>query len=134
MDLHSAIRLVASKFRYKKDNNLLVDGWSVMRERDGKYLGDCEDFSLTVFWHMSDKRLFKFLFNLFITHKYALIWCSTKTGELHMIGRYGDLYFDNWTLAAFTKEEFFKRTGHKKRFQFFMPLCVVQMIKGIFKR
>lgn len=134
MDLHSAIRLIASRFQYKKDDNRLVDSWSIMKERDGKYRGDCEDFSLTVFWHMSDKNLFKFLFNLCVTHKYGLIWCKTKTGELHMIGRYGDLYFDNWTLAALEKNDFFQRTGHRKIMQMVMPLCIVQLIKGLFKR
>lgn len=134
MDLHSAIRLIASRFQYKKDDNRLIDSWSVMRDRDGKFIGDCEDFSLTVFWYMSDQSLFKFLFNLFVLHKYALIWCKTKNGELHFVGRYGDLYFDNWTFAALPKDEFFRRTGHKKIVQMFMPLCISQMIKGWLKR
>lgn len=134
MNLQSAIKIVSNKFHYKADENSLLDGWSVMKEQDGKYFGDCEDFVLTVFWHISDKNLLKFLFNLFITHKYGLVWCKAVTGELHFVGRYVDLYFDNWTRAAFEKEEFFRRTGHRKLVQMFMPLCAIQMIKGLFKK
>lgn len=134
MDLNSAIKLVADKFRYKADDNILLDGWSIMKERSGEYVGDCEDFSLTVFWHMSDQKLFKFLFNLLILHRYKLIWCKTYTGELHFVGKFGDLYFDNWTKRALTEDQFFSITAHRKIMTMFMPVCVFQLLKGLVKR
>ena len=134
MDLHSAVKIVADKFQYKADKNLILDGWSIMRDRSGVYQGDCEDFALTVFWHLSEQNLFKFLLNLLILHKYRIIWCKTFTGELHFVGRYGDLYFDNWTKKALTEDKFFATTGHRKIMTMFMPVCILQLLKGILKR
>lgn len=134
MDLHSAVKIVADKFQYKADKNLILDGWSIMRDRSGVYQGDCEDFALTVFWHLSEQNLFKFLLNLIVLHKYKLIWCKTHDGELHFVGRYGDLYFDNWTKKALTEHKFFATTGHRKIMTMFMPVCIPQLLKGIFKR
>lgn len=134
MDLHSAVQLVASKFQYKKDDSVLLDSWFVMRDRDGKYLGDCEDFSLTVFWHVADKSLLKFLFNLLVTHKYKLYRCKDITGGWHAIGAIDDTYFDNWTLKALSKSEFFARTKHQVKMRYVAPVMVLPLIKGLFKR
>lgn len=134
MDLHSAVQFVASKFRYKKDDNFLIDSWFVMRDRDDKYLGDCEDFSLTVFWHVADKKLFKFLFNLLVTHKYKLYRCKDVTGGWHAIGAIDNTYFDNWTLKALEKDEFFAQTKHQVKMRYVAPLMIMPLIKGLFKR
>ena len=134
MDLHSAVKIVADKFQYKADKNLILDGWSIMRDRSGVYQGDCEDFALTVFWHLSEQNLFKFLLNLIVLHKYKLIWCKSHDGELHFVGRYGDLYFDNWTKKALIEDKFFATTGHRKIMTMFMPVCILQLLKGLLKR
>lgn len=134
MELHQAIKEVSIKFKYRKDNNFLIDSWSVMQESNGVYYGDCDDFVLTVFWHLADKNLVKFLWNLFITHQYGVIWCKTDGGELHMAGMYNGLWFDNWTYAACNEQTFFTLTKHKKLMQVLMPLCLLQVIKGYFKR
>ena len=134
MELQEAIKEVSGKFKYRKDKNLLLDSWSVMQESNGVYYGDCDDFMLTVFWHLSDKRLSKFLWNLFITHEYGVIWCKTDFGELHFAGKYQGLMFDNWTKRALTEDQFYAVTKHKKIRQMLMPACVLQVIKGYFKR
>ena len=36
MDVKQAVRDVASKFVYREDKRIIVDHWSVMKERDGK--------------------------------------------------------------------------------------------------
>lgn len=134
MELKEAINLVKSKFIYKPDVKYkLFDSWSVMKEKDGKYQGDCEDFALTVFWHMSDKNLRKFLLNLMILHKYRIYQCDAFNGP-HMIGRFGDLWFDNWTYSDLPEKEFFSTTGHKNPKMMFMPICIIQLIKGYAKR
>lgn len=134
MELSKAIELVSGKFVYRKDQNFLVDSWSVMQESNGVYYGDCDDFVLTVFWYLADKNLVKFLWNLFVTHKYGVVWCKTYNGSLHIVGKYDGLYFDNWTYAACNEQTFFTLTKHKKIVPMLMPLCLPQVIKGYFKR
>ena len=134
MELSQAIKEVSAKFRYRKDKNILLDSWSVMQESNGVYYGDCDDYMLTVFWYLSDKKLSTFLWNLFITHEYGVVWCKTGFGELHFAGKYKGLMFDNWTKIALPEDQFFIATKHEKLMQMPMPLCVLQVIKGYFKR
>jgi hypothetical protein len=135
-DVKQCVLDVASKFEYRADPEFIVDYWYVMRERNGKLKGDCEDFSLTVFWFLAGKNLFVFLWNLLITHKYKVYLVDAVNGS-HIIGCYDNLYFDNWTLKALPKEEFFKVTKHKMNFRanvltMFMPL-IFGFIYRIFK-
>ena len=134
MELAQAIKEVSSKFRYRKDKNFLLDSWSILKESNGLYYGDCDDYVLTVFWHLADKQLGKFLWNLFVTHQYGVVWCKTQFGELHFAGKYKDLWFDNWTHKAVPEELFFTATKHRKIMQMPMPFCILQVVKGYFKR
>jgi hypothetical protein len=134
MELQQAIKEVSAKFKYRKDKNFLIDSWSVMQESNGVYYGDCDDFVLTVFWQLADKQLGKFLWNLFITHQYGVMWCRTDFGELHFAGKYKGLWFDNWTKKAVSEEQFFSVTKHRKLMQMPMLFCALQVIKGYFKR
>ena len=134
MELSQAIKQVSNKFVYRKDHNLIIDSWSVMQEKQGVYYGDCDDYMLTVFWYLSDKKLSTFLWNLFVTHEYGVVWCRTGFGELHFAGKYKDLWFDNWTKIALPEDQFFIVTKHEKIMQMPMPVCVPQVIKGYFKR
>jgi hypothetical protein len=134
MDLHQAIKEVSAKFKYRKDTNIALDSWSVMQQSEGVYYGDCDDYMLTVFWYLSDKHLGKFLWNLFVTHQYGVMWLKTDFGELHFAGKYKGLWFDNWTKKAVPEEQFFSVTKHRKLMQMPMLFCALQVIKGYFKR
>ncbi len=110
--LKNAVQQVSSKFKYRKDPDFILDYWYVMRERNNQLQGDCEDFTLTTFWYLSNKNILVFLWHLFITHKYKVYLCKTFNNGSHAVGAFGDLYFDNWTLEALPREEFIKRTRH----------------------
>jgi hypothetical protein len=129
MNISDAVKYVGSRFRYKKDPKI-VDYWFVMDENDGIMNGDCEDFSLTVFWKACDESLFTFIMNVFILHKYRLYFSKTKTGERHAIGYANGLWFDNWTREALPREEFIARTGHKIYFFFPSPLMILPLFFG----
>ena len=117
MLLEDAVSYVSQKFHYKRDKKPfldLFDHWFIMKERDGKFYGDCEDYSLTVLWFLCDKSLLKFIWYVLILHRYKLYRLFTISGEAHIVGKVGDLWFDNWTLKAMPKAEFFKYTGHNE--------------------
>lgn len=131
MDISSAVALVASKFVYRKDSIPLADSWRVMEERDGTYTGDCDDFTITTFWHVSDKSVFKFLLHLIVTHKYRVHHVKSVNGEPHLVGSYDGMWFDNFSKQALTKNEFFATTGHKYRFPMIGPLIAIYLALGL---
>ena len=68
MELTAAIKTVADRFTYTPDPKILIgDVWKVDEPAaDGKFHGDCEDFSLTVFWYMCDKNIFSYILTPFL--------------------------------------------------------------------
>jgi hypothetical protein len=134
MELSAAIDKVKSQFEYQADRLRIFDSWRVMESKSGKYHGDCEDFALTVFWHVADGRLTRFLWHLLITHRYRMIRTQTVHGEPHVVGRIGDQWFDNWTQKALPEKEFFQNTGHRKSWTYPGPLISLYLAIGIFFR
>lgn len=131
MDIREAVKIVAEKFQYKADNLKLYDSWRVMKLKDDKFAGDCDDFSITCFWYYSDCRLGKFLWNLLVTHKYKLYRVRTTHGEAHVVGCVDDLWFDNFTKKAVPKEEFFETTKHKMLMRYFSPIFAIFLLIGL---
>jgi hypothetical protein len=134
MDITQCVRDVAGKFSYKPDGLKYIDTWNVMSSKDGIYRGDCEDFTLTVFWLHANKNIWVFLWRLLITHQYGMYFCVSRNGERHAIGRYGDLWFDNWTRRAVPGDEFIARTGHKIYFRLISPIMVLPLLFGLIKK
>ena len=134
MDVKQAVRDVASKFVYREDKRIIVDHWSVMKERDGKLYGDCDDFALTVIWKTCDENILKFFWYVMILHKHRIYHAKTHDGAGHAYGYADGLYFDNWTLEALPKEEFFAKTKHRSKFFFPSPFMIVQLLVGLFTR
>ena len=90
--------------------------------KEAPYIGDCEDYALTLLWLISGKSMLKFWFNL-ITFKAQIRRVITKNGGGHAILRYGNMYADNWTLK-FVEWERMEKLGHKPFFWLFTPLDV----------
>lgn len=114
MVLDDALEYVAERFVYQLDKATVTDAWFVMREQDGKMYGDCEDFAITVFWLMSGRRLFTFLWNLLITGRYELHAVKANGASVvnHGIGCYYGNWFDNWTKDEMNASYFFDKTKH----------------------
>lgn len=68
------------------------DRWKIMTGPE--YVGDCEDYSLTVLWHLSGESWFKFWL-LQLTGKAALLRCQVPSGGYHIVLRYGSHCIDN---------------------------------------
>ena len=133
MDIKKAVKYVGDNFVYESDPKVLGDTWQVLKMKDGKFTGDCDDFSLTCFWFYSDKKLSKFLFHLLVTHRYKLYRCKTIYGEWHVIGSVDDLWFDNWTREALPKEQFFAKTKHDVKMRYLSFMFLWFLFMGLFK-
>lgn len=137
MKIETAVKSVADKFMYLADLPAFMyfwDYWFVMPERDNKLFGDCEDFTLTCFWYYADKNLWRFLWNLLVTHRYRVYRVMTINNEPHLIGSVDDLWFDNWTLTAIPKLDFFEVTKHKLQKQIYAPFMASALVIGYFVR
>ncbi len=85
------------------------EAWYIMREKP--YLGDCEDFALTVLYNIKGRSVFKMLMSMtFLQSK--VHYCTAPNGVLHNTLRYKGWYTDNWEYKWCTKESFIKK-GYK---------------------
>lgn len=134
MNIKDAVNYVTDRFVYKTDPKMWGDSWRVMPLYNEEFKGDCDDFAITCFWYVSKQNLFVFLLHLLITHKYALYRCKTVNNEWHIVGRLGDLWFDNWSLKAMPKSEFFDYTLHTVRMRYVSPIIALFLLIGLFKK
>lgn len=106
------------KYKYDEDQYATKEYWTIMKE--APYIGDCEDYALTLLWLISGKSMWKFWWNL-ITFKAQIRRVKNSGG--HAVLRYGNMYADNWTLK-FVKWEEMEKLGHKKFLWFYSPIDV----------
>ena len=137
MILEDAIDTVSEKFLYEPDITLLRDAWFVMQPKaNGFYYGDCEDFALTVFWLMSNKSIVTFIWHLVFTGRYELHFVKSNGAESinHCVASIADLWFDNHTLSAMSKFDFFTKTNHVYGKRINRIVILSKLIIGLFQK
>lgn len=100
MNTKDALALLNQKFVYKADKG---ESWKIIKEVSDPIIksiyGDCEDYSLTLLWLISDKSLKKFWWNI-ISMKYVLWFCKYDK-EFHVVLKHNGECVDNiqkkWT-------------------------------------
>ena len=108
MEAEAANREVSSKFKYVTDKLKygFFETWSVIDISKPVWEGDCEDYSLTVLWLMSDKKKKTFLFNILFHPDYRMHFVRYKaTKEGHAVLSYKDKFCDNIQQKWFTKKD-----------------------------
>lgn len=104
------------KFRYKADKK---DEWNLIHK--GPYEGDCEDFSLTVAFIISNKSWLEFWFNS-LTLKFVPWFVKTDEGEDHVaLWVRGHGWIDNI-------HPNFGELRHKKKFPYLTPILALTLI------
>jgi len=104
-------------YKYDIDQYAKREYWQIMK--DHPYVGDCEDYALTLLYLISGKSMLKFWFYL-ITGKAQIRRVITKNGGGHAVLRFGNMWADNWTKKFVSWEEMAK-LGHKKYYWFYFP-------------
>jgi len=108
MEAEAANREVSSKFKYVTDKIKygFFETWSVIDISKPVWEGDCEDYSLTVLWLMSDKKKKTFLFNILFHPDYRMHFVRYKaTKEGHAVLHYKGKFCDNIQQKWFTKKD-----------------------------
>ena len=104
-------------YKYDIDQYAKREHWQIMKERP--YVGDCEDYALTLLYLISGKSMWKFWWYL-CTGKAQIRRVITKNGGGHAVLRFGNMWADNWTKKFVTWEEM-EKLGHKKYYWFYLP-------------
>ena len=95
-----------SLYEYRSEKG---DQWRIPKIKDGKILGDCEDYSLGVLYYvLVDKSLLKFWLLLLTSAKI----CYVRNNGGHAVLQYKGQYIDNWTKEWVSKKEM-EALGHK---------------------
>lgn len=86
------------QYRYDKEQYGHADAWHIIHElTDGKYVGDCEDYALTLLWQFEDKSWLKFWWAIFTGKGKICAVGPNKWKTTHAVLRYKGEYVDNWT-------------------------------------
>lgn len=131
-NLQNSVKAIADSFDYEPDRLRIFDSWQVLRSVNGRYRGDCEDFALTVFWHLSNKNVLRFLWNLLISHRYSMYRVRDSNGESHVVACFQDQWFDNWTRKTLSRDDFFKSTQHELLHIYPGPFIALYLLIGLF--
>lgn len=132
MNIAAIVSAVGARFQYRSDPKILIDPWFVMRDKGGKLIGDCDDFAITCLYYYYG--FWGFIWNVCITHRGKLHRFKTSDGEFHVGASVDGLWFDNFTLKAVPKSEFFKLTDHTYLKRYYVWTFGLKLLVGLFVR
>lgn len=120
-DEQRILRDVKERFVYTSEKGVWIENWRIMKEESGPLRGDCEDFSLTLLWHLSGKSKLKFWKNLICGQ--GQIWaCKTAFGEKHACLKWKGNYVDNIV------PRFEPKPQHDMKFRWVFPLVALKLM------
>ncbi len=120
------------KFKYRKDSDQYGkrDAWFIMKQPP--YVGDCEDYSLTLLYNLKGRSLLKMFLSLLIRES-KILRC-TVNGNGHAVLRYRGKYIDNNFKEWTTKKDMQERGNYKFSFWLYIPYQVcIKIISGFIK-
>lgn len=126
MKIEDALKELNKRFSYRRDPLRWFDNWKVIYdESEPKWYGDCEDYSLTLMWMLSDRSFVKFLWNILIM-KHLIWFVKTPDGDGHAVVRIDGVYYDNIQKKESTKEVL-KSKGYKFIFPMIPPIVFIRL-------
>jgi hypothetical protein len=87
------------QYRYDTDQYGSSDSWAIIynENADGKYVGDCEDYALSILWRLSGESHLKMWWLLATRQAGICLVGPSKWKVSHAVLRYKGDYVDNWT-------------------------------------
>jgi len=100
------VKYLNQVFIYTKERK---DKWTILKK--APFEGDCEDYSLTILWHISG-RMWKSFWWSQITGKAKLLICTLPNGVSHVVLQYDGMCIDNiqkrWVTKGYMISEGYK--------------------------
>lgn len=87
------------KYRNDKEQYGMTDAWKIIYavNIEGKYVGDCEDYALSILYRLCDCNQYKMWWML-ISHQAGICLVGPSKWKVsHAVLRYKGEYVDNWT-------------------------------------
>ncbi len=114
MNKHEVIRRdkivtdFTAKWEYRLDSAQygMADAWKIIYSKDenGKYVGDCEDYALSILYRLCGESHLK-MWSMLLTHRAGICLVGpSRTKVSHAVLRYKGEYVDNWTRKFGSKE------------------------------
>ena len=132
MDHLEANKLVKAKFSYITDKKKygFFETWSVLDTTQPVWEGDCEDYSLTVLWFMSDEKRLTMLKNILFNRDFRMHFVKyIPTGEGHAVLSYKGEFCDNIQRRWF-KEGSAAYKKYDWKWPIFGPLVLSNLLIG----
>jgi len=90
-----------AKWEYRLDSTQygMADAWKIIYSEDsnGKFVGDCEDYSLSILYRLCGESHLKMWWML-LTHQAGICLVGPSNRKVsHAVLRYKGDYVDNWT-------------------------------------
>lgn len=100
----------------------------------GKVRGDCEDYALTLVWLAEGRSLWRFWWALLIC-RYVIWYCKSPGGGGHaVLWCRGAGWTDNIMRDFVIDRKKLKSKGYGLRFPMILPLVVLKMLQGRFRK
>jgi len=98
-----------SKWEYRLDSTQygMADAWKIIYSLDekGKYVGDCEDYALSVLYRLCGESHLK-MWIMLLTHRAGICLVGPSSTKVsHAVLRYKGEYVDNWTRKFGSKKQ-----------------------------
>ena len=109
---------LCKRFKYKTEAS---DSWTVMSNKTGPLVGDCDDFALTALWLLCGQSWLRVFWSVLTLQ--AIMWnVRTMSGTPHIVlwvkGR-------GWICNIYPK---FGEFRHRKRFPYLLPIFAVALL------
>jgi hypothetical protein len=121
------------EYRSDVDQYGMKDAWKIIYDQDkrGKYVGDCEDYALTVLYRLCGYSHLK-MFWMLATHQAGICLVGPSGWKVsHAVLKYKKSYVDNWTKKLGPKSEIKKNhTFHRIYGYGFLYITVIHMLRS----
>ena len=128
-----------AKWDYRLDSTQygMADAWKIIYSEDGngKFVGDCEDYSLSILYRLCGRSQLKMWWML-LTHQAGICLVGpSKRKVSHAVLRYKGEYVDNWTRRFGGKQEIEKNHtfhwlfGHGWAYQVALKMLISKIVR-----
>ena len=111
------------EYQYDKEQFGASDAWKIIYNANekGKFVGDCEDYSLSILYRLCGENKLKMWWML-LTHQAGICLVGPNKWKVsHAVLRYKGEYVDNWTRKFGPKSVCCKVLGKDRKVQ--MEIC-----------
>lgn len=135
-EVNNKLTDLSTNFVYRADKKHLWDQYFVMKKTDGRYYGDCDDYSMTFAWFLCGGTLWGFIKAVLIFGLIRFYRVRTSTGGSHLVGmsKSTDEWFDNFSRSQLPRGKFFWVTGHHITGRQNRIFIAIYLLVGLFYR